>query len=75
MLLGRWLQLLRKTCAGERGRRLWEAGERCEAGEAVVGVVGQAHVPGIRREWARAGAPEVARQARPRTGCQGSGQV
>ena len=45
-------------------RRLWEAGERCESGEAVVGVVGAAHVPAIRREWARAGAAEVSHKAR-----------
>lgn len=49
---------------GAPRRRLWEAAERCQAGEAVVGVVGAARVPAVRREWPRAGAPEVARTVR-----------
>ena len=58
-------------CALQSTRRLWEAAERCQSGEAVVGVVGAAHVPAIRRDWARAGAPEVACKARRAASCCG----
>jgi pheromone shutdown protein TraB len=38
-------------------RRLWETAETAN-GARVVGVVGAAHVPGIRNMWPEAGTPQ-----------------